>query len=180
MKRIAGAVQLLLLWLGMNLAGLYALFQINLRALKPVFLLAALGICIWPVARKGRQKRSWQMLCGSRLLELFSVMAAVNTLELFAVIVVSYNRLRFGFSQEELFFAGWQLGMMASMMAVLSLLLLFGGMVRMWLYSTRLDWKQRLLPFLLAWLPVWNVWYTKQIVRTACEEAEDWETGVLV
>ena len=37
-----------------------------------------------------------------------------------------------------------------------------------------------LLPFLLAWLPVWNVWYTKQIVRTACEEAEDWETGVLV
>ena len=96
------------------------------------------------------------------------------------MIVASYNRLRFGFSREELFFAGWQLGMMASMMAVLSLLLLFGGMVRMWLYSTRLDWKQRLLPFLLAWLPVWNVWYTKQIVRTACEEAEDWETGGLV
>lgn len=50
---------------------------------------------------------------------------------------------------------------------------LAGGMVRMWLYSTRLDWKQRLLP-------VWNTWYTKQIVRTACAEAEDWETGVLV
>ncbi len=113
-------------------------------------------------------------------MELFSVTAAVNTLELFAVIVVSYNQLRFDFSPEELFYAGWQLGMMVSMMAVLSVLLLLSGMVRMWLYSTRLDWKQRLLPVLLAWLPVWNVWYTKKIVRTACEEAEDWATGVLV
>ncbi len=58
MKRIAEAVQLLLLWLGMNLAGSYALFRIDLEPLKLVLLLAALGICICPVARKGKQKRS--------------------------------------------------------------------------------------------------------------------------
>ena len=57
-------------------------------------------------------------------------------------------------------------------MAVLEIILLWNGIIRIFRASGCIDTCHRVLAILCGWIPFLNIWYLKKIIRTVSAEAE--------
>lgn len=146
--------------------------------LSLVWLMAFAFVNLRPLRKDGLAGRSWHLRAGTELLRLFLMTATVNIL-LTCGYLVYFRSVLFDDVRAGLFFKGiWILTLLnLAGMVLLETVVFWNGTVRIYLASNRLSTRQRVLGILCGWVPLLNIWYLGKIIRAACHEAAEPETG---
>lgn len=127
---------------------------------------AFLWVNLWPLFGPWPSERVRHLSYGCELLTLFWMSA---TIDLVLAPAVTFAFLGGPGSPESLEVFLWLIWIL--FLVVLEAAVYWNGMLRVCIFSRRLKRRQKVRAALAGWIPVFNIWYLRKVVRTVSDEA---------
>ena len=125
---------------------------------------AFLWVNIWPLFGPWPTERVRQLSYGCELLTLFWISAAID-LVLVPVVTPAF----FGDHPESTETFLWLIWLL--FLVVMEAAVYWNGMIRVCVFSRRLERRQKIRTALVGWIPIFNIWYLRRIIRMVSDEA---------
>ena len=125
---------------------------------------AFLWVNIWPLFGPWPTERVRQLSYGCELLTLFWISAAID-LVLVPVVTPAF----FGDHPESTETFLWLIWLL--FLVVMEAAVYWNGMIRVCVFSRRLERRQKIRTALVGWIPIFNIWYLQRIIRMVSDEA---------
>ena len=127
---------------------------------------AFLWVNLWPLFGPWPTERVRQLSYGCELLTLFWISAAID---LVLVPVVTFAFLGGSGSPDPLAVFLWLIWLL--FLVVMEAAVYWNGMIRVCVFSRRLERRQKIRTALVGWIPIFNIWYLQRIIRMVSDEA---------
>ena len=154
-------VNILLLLASTNFLYIARHFEDGISVAITVILLAVfLWVNVRPIAKSAPMRRIYQLRAASELLHLFLITATVN--------IVWYAAIYWTVVKPLPAVDDPWIGLYAVLSWVLPA---WNGMIRVCVFSRRLERRQKVRAALTGWIPILNIWYLRKIIRMVSDEA---------
>ena len=172
MKLVRRAIQVVILMAAGN--WFYEFIMLTVLGISPEGVLAGtavlwgafLWVNIWPLFGPWPSERVRQLFYGCELLTLFCVSA---TIDLLLVPAVTFAFLGGSGSPEALEVVLWLIWIL--FLVILEASVYWNGMLRVCISTRQLGRRQKIRAALTGWIPIFNIWYLRKIVRVVSNEA---------